>query len=246
MAPLPPTKHSRTVRSAKDPRGIYAPPPVSSISDLSAADLHTGPSTALKRKREATLDDNDDDAFAEFRVSKKDKRSLRHQALLTKVREGGVQKPKRRRPGKKLKADLGGLAEALPDADVDAGVEVDGDGEEEWEGVDEDGDEGGVAGMAGMRKAKKKKKADVEQKKMPMKSLRHRPGAMKRKRVMEGKERERFGRNLARMVGQPEKSAESGKKAGSYGPGASEVDRWAALRSFIGGTMEKSEVFGKG
>ncbi|EMC90853.1 hypothetical protein BAUCODRAFT_118108 [Baudoinia panamericana UAMH 10762] len=232
MAPVPPTKHSRHVRSAKDPRGIYAP---TSATDnaRSPADLHTSPH---KRKRS---DGDDGDAEFGFKINKKDKRSIRHQVLLNKVRHSGISKDrkvlKRRRPAKKLKTDIGGLADALPD-DVEPSLE-----------------------FAGLRKATKRKAPLAERAgTMKMRSLKNRPGAMKRKRKMEGLEVERFRRNMAMMVGKEGERAASlvekgggAQHDGSGGYGADrpatsdQADRWAALRRFIGATMETSDMFPK-
>jgi hypothetical protein len=84
-----------------------------------------------------------------------------------------------------------------------------------------------------------------------MKSLKHKPGAMKRKRVLEGREMERFGKNLAQLVGSVQRgsdvkasSASSGGK--QEGGVAAQADRWAALRGFIGGSMEQNPAFVKG
>ena len=85
---------------------------------------------------------------------------------------------------------------------------------------------------------------------MVMTSLKHRPGAMKRKRAMEGREMERFGKNLAQLVGSGEAQAAGGAStantSGDGAAGASQADRWAALRQFIGGSMEKDKAFNKG
>lgn len=254
MAPVQ-TKHSRAARSAKDARGIYAPLP----STTHAAEKAPSPSTA---DFHATIDPSwgrqphEEDAFTfgdqgAFKVSKKDKRIIRHNTLLAKVEDGRVQKRKlkRRRPGKKLATDVGNLADALP------AVESSGKGEdledsEEWEGLgDDDGDDGGLAGIDGLRRAKRRRAEMAGGGKMVMKSLRHRPGAMKRKRKMEQGEMERFGRNLAQMVGQPEGQSEPGRKQdseirrGMVDSNTNQADRWAALRRFIGGTMEKDKAF---
>lgn len=264
MAPLPPTKHSRTALSAKDPRGIYAPPspsaftfnadPATTTTEPSPADLHTGPSTSLKRKRAA--EDFAFDKDGGFRVNKRDKRTIRHNALLAKVKDSGVRKGKvlkRRRPGKKLKTDLGGLADALPETVTPGSTaqsEEDEEEEDGWEGIEgEDGDEV-MEGLPGLRKPKRRRKAVGGEGKMVMKSLRHRPGAMKRKRKMEGMEMERFRRNLAQMVGSRQGAKKQGAGGGGGGvgeeaAGSSQADRWKALRSFIGGTMETSAAFGK-
>ncbi|KAK3670430.1 hypothetical protein LTR78_009670 [Recurvomyces mirabilis] len=256
MAPIRQTKHSRGVRSAKDPRGIYAPPATSfAPADDTLAAPSTSTSNTLTQHRDA------DDDFTSFKTTKKDKRGIRHETLLAKAREssrkGGAagRVVKRRRAGRKLKVDLGGLGDALPEAgEGGGGGGGGGDGEtDEWVGLsdDEDAEMNGDV-PAGLRKVRKKKpmRADggaVGGGKMVMKSLRHRPGAMKRKGVMEEKERERFGRNLAGMVGRvAPRSAAVGGGAGAEkaGEGSQQAEKWAALRRFIGGTMERSAAFG--
>lgn len=140
---------------------------------------------------------------------------------------------KRRRPGKKLKGgEMGDLADALPDdVEMEGGS---GDDGEEWEGVEENEEgEGGV-----VKKARRKRKKVPVGGRMEMKSLSMRQGAMRRKAEMEGKEKERFGRNLAKMV----EGVGSGKEGGEQG----QAGRWAALRAFIGGTMQTDEAFKKG
>ncbi|KAK5117058.1 hypothetical protein LTR85_008989 [Meristemomyces frigidus] len=250
---------SRAERSAKDPRGIYAPPPFdTSATEPSPADLHTGPSTILKRKSSDAFGFDDD---AGFKVNKKDKRTIRHNVLLAKVQDARVgKKPlKRRRPGKKLKADLGGLADALPDVEPSttvsgAGSDEDDDG---WEGISDDEQDEAMKGVEGLRKAKRRRKVSAADGTMAMKSLRHRPGALKRKREMEIGEMERFRKNLAQMVGKQNAAVAAGKAGGTESSaaggisgqakpaaGAGQADRWAALRSFIGGTMEKDKAFG--
>lgn len=85
---------------------------------------------------------------------------------------------------------LGGLRDALPDVeDADEG--------EEWEGLSDDD---GMAESCGVGKNKRRRRAEGEGK-IKMRSLKHRPGAMKRKQVLEKKEQERFARNLAQLAG---------------------------------------------
>lgn len=249
---------TRAERSAKDPRGIYAPPAAdTATTGPSPADLHTGPSTSnssLKRTSPTAFGFDDD---AGFKVNKKDKRTIRHNVLLAKVQDARVGKKqlKRRRPGKKLKADLGGLADALPEVEtsITAASAESADDDEGSEGISED-EQDAMAGVEGLRKAKRRRKVAGGDGTMAMKSLRHRPGAMKRKRKMEQGEIARFGRNLAQMVGRQEgKVAADGAAAGTTVPaqaqaaaGASQTERWKALRSFIGGTMEMDKAFGAG
>lgn len=90
---------------------------------------------------------------------------------------------------------------------------------------------------------------DVEEKeeegKVRQKSLRSRPGALKRKeRVVKG-EMERFGESMARLV-------EGGGAKGGLGGGEGEKkeanptgNRWAALRGYISSTMEQNPAFSK-
>ncbi|EON67185.1 hypothetical protein W97_06438 [Coniosporium apollinis CBS 100218] len=162
----------------------------------------TRPSTSLKpRPTFATPDTT-------FTSSKKDKRTIKHSVFLHKIEKTHSKAPKRRRPNKKLVADLQSLADALPDT-----IDNEDGGAEET-----------VVGQARIRH----------------KSLKSRPGAMKRKEKLERAERERFGRNMAQMaVGQQRQ--EGAGEAAVPGTG----NRWAALRGFIEGTMEKNAAFQK-
>lgn len=227
MAPVKPRKRTAIrARAAKslDPRGKYAPP----LHPVEAASPNSPTASAQQSDLSThTLKD------AEWRLNKQDKRAIKHHTLMNKVREGsGVQKKKvlkRRRPGKKLAGgDLGDLADALPEVD-----EADDMEEQEWEGMDEDD-----AGAITKKPRRKRRKVPVGGR-MEMKSLSMRQGAMKRKAQMEGLEKERFGRNLAKMV---EGVGIDGKEGTS---GSAQAGRWAALRAFIGGTMEQDKAFAK-
>ncbi|OCK87789.1 uncharacterized protein K441DRAFT_622287 [Cenococcum geophilum 1.58] len=79
-------------------------------------------------------------------------------------------------------------------------------------------------------------KSVVGQARVHHKSLKSRPGAMKRKEKLEKTERERFGMNLAQMVGSTQAQA--------YGSNNSAVgSRWAALKTFVQSTAEKKAEF---
>lgn len=52
----------------------------------------------------------------DFRTSKKDKRTIKHAALVSKIAKSSEKTPKRRRASKKLVANLESLADALPEA----------------------------------------------------------------------------------------------------------------------------------
>ena len=94
--------------------------------------------------------------------------------------------------------------------------------------------------------------------KIKQKSMRSRPGATKRKEKLERMERERFGKNMAILVGLKGEGQVQGAGAGGMavdGENESEKpaqtknttsSRWAALRGFISQTMEQKEEFRKG
>jgi len=153
---------------------------------------------------------------------------------------------------------LESLADALPEIEGMVGGSGE-DEDDEWEGVESGDDEEGMAvdGTEGLRKRRRRVRKVPGEGKMEMKSLKHKPGAMKRKRVLEGREMERFGKNLAQLVGSVQRGADfkagaagsadvkKGSSAVSQGQSA-QADRWAALRGFIGGSMEQNPAFVKG
>ncbi|KXT14571.1 hypothetical protein AC579_9112 [Pseudocercospora musae] len=224
MAPIRPTSKKRTTarsrvaaRTSKDPRGRYAPLPDTE--------------TAISAKPESSdaLSNLKDDYFGfdgnNFRLSKKDKRIIKHGNLLAKVREGAIEKKskKRRRPNKKLNTDIGDLGDALPDVEDD---------EDEWEGVE---------GHSDMAVEGEKKRRRKDEGKMVMKSLKLRQGAMKRKKRMMDDEMERMQKNLALLA----QARTADNRPGSVERGAEDAraKRWEALRAFIGGTMQKHQAF---
>ncbi|KAI9833484.1 MAG: hypothetical protein M1819_003642 [Sarea resinae] len=76
------------------------------------------------------------------------------------------------------------------------------------------------------------------------KSLKSRPGAMKRKEKLEKQERERFGKNMAQLV--DTKAVVPAPDAAMSAPaaeGGATASRWAALRGFISQTMEQKPEF---
>jgi len=159
---------------------------------------------------------------------------------------------KRRRRAKPIGAvgevaDLRGALDDIASEDEDAHWEGLSDDDNEYE---EDVDGGAVVQEAGLRKARvrKRKRVDAGEGKMVMKSLSSRPGAAKRRLAMEGRERERFGRNLAQMAvvhssgrGSGVGSAEDNNGNDLLGQG----EKWAALRNFIEGTMVQNKAFGE-
>lgn len=177
---------------------------------------------------------------SDFRISKKDKRVIKHGNLLAKVREAGIEKTrstnkKRRRPNKKLNTDIADLGDALPDVE---------EAEEEWEGIDED-EAGGMHVEGAVAKKKRRRRVRENDGKMEMKSLKMRQGAMKRKRKMEESEIERMQRNLALLAQGRAAVGEGGDGGGEEAGKESQKKRWEALRAFIGGTMQRDEAFKK-
>ena len=124
---------------------------------------------------------------------------------------------------------MDGMKDALPD--------ISNEDEEEWEGLSDE--EEGTASVG-----KRKQKRDAGR--IKMRSLKHRPGAMKRKRKMEGVEMERFGRNLAQLSANTNQldagvgAADAGEDGGG-GVDTGTKEKWAALRTFIGGTLESKK-----
>ncbi|KAF2006676.1 hypothetical protein P154DRAFT_455517 [Amniculicola lignicola CBS 123094] len=141
-----------------------------------------------------------------FPPSKKDKQKIKHSAFVSRITKPGATTKKRRRPSKKLVTTLESLADALPDVETGSG----------GEGTGRNADRGVVIGQARIQR----------------KSLKSRPGAMKRKEKLEKMERERFNANLVQM-------AKSGTGAGGSGI----ADRWAALKNHVRSTVEVKPEF---
>ncbi|KEQ58647.1 uncharacterized protein M437DRAFT_58908, partial [Aureobasidium melanogenum CBS 110374] len=139
--------------------------------------------------------------------TKAGKRALKHDSLISRIEKSHKKPLKRRRPGKKLNTALDSLADALPELEENS--------DDEWEGIDEDNKE--------------------DDGKMKLKTLKSRPGAMKRKQKMEESEKERFGKNLASMSVPTQAAPDASGSA----------NRWAALRGFIGQTLEQNPGFVK-
>ncbi|KAJ4292684.1 hypothetical protein N0V90_009347 [Kalmusia sp. IMI 367209] len=135
-----------------------------------------------------------------FSSSKKDKRTIKHSAFVSRIEKSSSNVQKRRRPNKKLVANLESLADALPGLGRD------------------DGNNEVVVGQAKIQK----------------KSLKSRPGAMKKKEKLEKMEKERFNMNMAQM-------AAASKASGTN----STADRWAALKNHVQTTLEVKPEFAK-
>ena len=152
-----------------------------------------------------------------FTPSKKDKSRIKHTQFLSKITKSHT-KPKphrRRRPNKKLVTTLEDLASALPSTpDISVG-----------------------------------KRTQNTETVIRQRSLKSRAGALKRRDKLERGERERFGRNMAALAtgvgdddgvsaGAEDARTNMGIRTERSG-GSMAVERFAALRRFIGSTMER-------
>ncbi|KAK0657061.1 ribosome biogenesis protein SLX9-domain-containing protein [Cercophora newfieldiana] len=158
-----------------------------------------------------------------FLNTKKDKRIIKHSAFVSRISKATAPTKKRRRPSKKLVATLESLGDALDD-------------------ITHEMEEGGMM--------------DKEQAAMGRvrhKSLKSRPGALKRKEKVVKGEMERFGRSLAQLAMVKGESKEGEAAAAVEGmevekeekseQQAATSNRWAALRGFISSTMEQNPAF---
>jgi hypothetical protein len=136
---------------------------------------------------------------------------MKHSTFVSKIEKTNKKTLKRRRPSKKLVANLESLADALPGADNPK--------------------ESGPASQVNVIKHK---------------SLKHQPGAMKRKAKLDRVERERFGKNMAQMAGAQAQPTSSAATPSDMGNVADTSRRWAALRSFITQTMDHNPEFQAG
>lgn len=75
------------------------------------------------------------------------------------------------------------------------------------------------------------------------KTLRHKPGAMKRREKLEKVERDRFAKNMAQMASLPTQSASPAENTTTTTDTNPTANRWSALRNFISQTMEQQPVF---
>lgn len=80
-----------------------------------------------------------------------------------------------------------------------------------------------------------------------MKSLKSKPGAMKRKEKLERTERERFGKNMAQIMAVKESTTPIVQgEATAPSAASATTSRFAALRAWADANMEKHPGFVKG
>ncbi|WEW61384.1 hypothetical protein PRK78_006874 [Emydomyces testavorans] len=163
--------------------------------------------TAISAAKKPSSTKTEDSFDSGFHSSKKDKRMIKHSAFVSKIEKSRKKPLKRRRPPRKLVANLNSLADALPDA----------------------GDETLTNSQVNIIKHK---------------SLKHKPGAMKRKERLDKIERERFAKNMAQMVTGLEAATPASSAADAQTTRqASSSNRWAALRGFISQTIDQNPEF---
>ncbi|KAK2764182.1 hypothetical protein CKAH01_15788 [Colletotrichum kahawae] len=166
-----------------------------------------------------------DDAFL---TNKKDKRTMKHSAFVSKISKVSSKKAlKRRRPSKKLVTTMESLADALPDL----------------------ADDGETAHSL----------EQLREGKVRHKSLKSRPGALKRKEKVVRGEMARFGASMAALanvpaapvpIAAPAAAKVDGGDNVAMGDAAAEetsatAGRWAALRRHISSTMETNPAFSR-
>jgi hypothetical protein len=132
---------------------------------------------------------------------------------MSKVEKSAKPKIRKRRPNKKLVTTLDSLADALPNNDNDIGATSSG-------GL-------GPADQVNI---------------IQRKSMKSRPGAMKRREKLDKTERDRFAKNLAQMAATSSSGATGTTNTAETVPKSE--DRWKALRGFIEQTMEKKPELG--
>ena len=175
-----------------------------------------------------------------FINSKRDKQLIKHNAFVSRVAKsaapGSGKKLKRRRPNKKLVATLESLGDALDDITTEMA-------------------EARASGAV-------MDEEQAAQGKIRHKSLKSRPGALKKKEKVVKGEMDRFGKSLAQLAtvtaatpvaavqqqqagGDKMDTTETGAAAQATPPPPTTAtsNRWAALRGFISATMEQNPAF---
>ncbi|KAI1432398.1 hypothetical protein GGR50DRAFT_600983 [Xylaria sp. CBS 124048] len=155
-----------------------------------------------------------------FTSTKKDKRIIKHSAFMSRVEKTHNRKVlKRRRPGKKLVANLESLADALPD------LLADGETEE---------------GLRQMREGKIRHKSIKMKKGALKKKERIVRGEMDRfsHSLAQLNSMGNAGQGQGQGQGQPQ-----GQREQTQEQTQTTANRWAALRGFISSTMEQNPAF---
>ncbi|EXJ79161.1 hypothetical protein A1O3_08662 [Capronia epimyces CBS 606.96] len=175
-----------------------------------------GPPSRSAQPPKSILKKSSDTASADggslFPSSKKDKRRIKHALLIDRVTKSSAKKPKRRRPNKKLITTLDSLVDALPSTD-DAGASY-------------------STGLAAGDKPQDQVNI------IKRKSMKSRPGAMKRREKLDKGERDRFAKNMAQLATSKSVTDGANGNSGIKSTVPSASERLAALRGFIAQTLE--------
>jgi len=127
---------------------------------------------------------------------------------MNKVTKSSTKAPKRRRPNKKLVTTLDALADALPDEDD--------------------------APTSATTEEKPTDQVNI----IKRKSMKSRPGAMKRRERLDKGERDRFAKNMAQMA-VTQSTGPAARTTDTKPTSSSFSERMAALRGFISQTLEQ-------
>lgn len=184
---------------------------------MQAPTIRRRASTQSKPTASITRPSSDTRRKSAFGSTKRDKRIIKRSTLISRI-EKSKAKPssqKRRRASRKLVTNLESLADALPDIPA-SDIPASRDGE---------------TGLG-----------DATATIIRHKSLKSRPGAMKKKERLISMEKERFNKNMAQMMQSShgkEEEKDSNTVSDVKGGGRS---KWAAIRGFIQQTMEQRPV----
>lgn len=147
---------------------------------------------------------------------------MRRSAFVSRIEKSVAPTRKRRRPNNKLKAEMSGLLDVLPD-------------------VDNLHDEESSATTSKPHAPVDSTSPNTLHSQMRLTSVKSRPGAQKKKVKLDNIERERFAQNLAQL-NQPSSVTDNQRTPDTT---TQSNNKWSALRAFISQTMEQSSAFPK-
>ncbi|KAF7549609.1 hypothetical protein G7Z17_g6284 [Cylindrodendrum hubeiense] len=164
----------------------------------------------------------------DFLSTKRDKRLIKHSSFVSKISSSGISKAKRRRPSKKLKTTLDGLADALPEL-------AEGEGQAELAGKIK---HKSLRSRKGALKRKEKVvRGEMDRFGVSMAKLAAAPGVKQTQppaglQQDEDEDEDDMDEEQHKTVGATPAPAP-----------AATANRWAALRGYISATMEQNPAF---
>ncbi|KAH7134213.1 ribosome biogenesis protein SLX9-domain-containing protein [Dactylonectria macrodidyma] len=208
MAPLPPALKKPSARTLRQQR--------------ITGEIHPLLPAKTFRPGAAVSDD--------FLSTKRDKRLIKHSSFVSKISSARISKAKRRRPSKKLKTNLDGLADALPEL-------AEGEGQAE------------LAGKI-KHKSLRSRKGALKKKEMVVRGEMDRFGVSMAKltatpEVQQTQAPAGLKRDAHDDDDGDDDMDEQQDKAANTAPAPVPVtaNRWAALRGYISATMEQNPAF---